>query len=265
MLKLRDTPPQSLHAATSLARESYDRVIRFVGEELNIFSSEYIAYELLLLGLLTYFKQDDQTNSKILRAWFMTALFNEELRGKADSYVSNVLQAVRNLRADAEQPYLNLRLRLTADDLREKKFKRGAALSAGFACLIAANSSKSLISGEKIPSDEYMQEFDSVNFSGLLTVKQLKDAGIDTNSNKVLVNTVLVRPSEQKQLLAETAEGTMRRLLGSSEGSGVLSSQMISTAAANALVAGDYKKFVEIRAQTMISEIEMLCKYGFII
>jgi hypothetical protein len=265
MLKLRDTPPQSLHAATSLARKSYDRVIHFVGQELNIFSSEYIAYELLLLGLLTYFKQDDQTNSKILRAWFMTALFNEELRGKADSYVSNVLQAVRNLRADAEQPYLNLRLRLTADDLREKKFKRGAALSAGFACLFAANSSKSLISGEKIPSDEYMQEFDSVNFFGLLTIKQLKDAGIDTNSNKVLVNTVLVTPSEQKQLLAETAEGTMRRLLGTPEGSGVLSSQMISTAAANALVARDYKKFVEIRAQTMISEIEMLCKYGFII
>lgn len=265
MLKLRDTRPESLHVATSLARKAYDRVIDFVGRELNIFTSEYIAYELLLLGLLTYFKEDDQTNSKVLRAWFMTALFNEELRGKADSYVSNVLQAVRNVRNEPNQPYLNLRLRLTADDLLEKKFKKGAALSAGFACLFAANSPKSLISGEQIPSDEYMQEFDSVNFAGLLTQKQLKEAGIDTNSNKILLNLVLVRPSEQKQLSAETAAATMRRLVGTPEGSGILSSQMISTAAASALVAGDTKKFLELRAQSMIGEIDMRCKYGFIV
>ncbi len=265
MLKLRDTSPVNLHVATDLARQAYDRVIDFVIGRLNILSSEYIAYELLLLGLLTYFKNEDQTNSNVLRAWFMTALFNEELRGKADSYVSNVLQAIRNVRSEPEQPYLNLRLRLTVDDLREKKFKKGAALSAGYACLFAANIRKSLTSGETILSDEYMREFDSVNFMGLLTQKQLKEAGIDTNSNKILVNLVLIRPSEQKYLFSETAIGTVRRLLETPDGNSILSSQMISTAAANALVAGDTKRFLELRAQLMISEIETLCKYGYII
>ena len=48
-------------------------------------------------------------------------------------------------------------------------------------------------------------------------------------------------------------------------GSAVLSSQMITTAAVSALVNGDARKFLELRAQSIMSEIDMLCKYGYIL
>lgn len=265
MLALRDSTAENLHKATALSRAAFDRLIAFVGDSFFIYNSEFLAYELQILALLLFFRDDDSKNLDVLRKWITTTTFNEELRGKPDNYVTNVLKAVRELKKTAEQPALQLRLKLSADDLLEKKFIRNKALSAGFAYLFAQNGPRSLVSGEPITPDTYMQEFDGVYFNGLLTAKQLQEIKLDSSSNKVLANLILVLPGEIKQLSKETAAETIARVQKTKDGRSILSSQFITDEAAAALVAGDNLKFLKLRADTMISDIKTFNDIGAIL
>jgi hypothetical protein len=265
MLELRDSSAENLHKATALTRGAFDRVIKFVGDNFEIFNSEFIAYELQLLSLASFFRDDIETNSDVLRNWISINNFNEELRGRPDNYVSSVLKAVRDLKNNRQQNALQLRLKLSSDDLLEKKFIKHKALSAGFACLFAQMGPHSLVSGERISSDLYMQEFDGVNFSGFLSAKQLKDIRLDSSSNKILSNVILVMPSELKVLGKETAAETVKRLLKEKDGGSILSSQFINQDAAKALIEGNNLDFLKLRAQAMISAIQSVCEHGLIL
>jgi len=265
MLALRDSSAADLHKATTTSRAAFDRVIDFVGRKFNVYNSEFIAYELQLLALVSFFRDDDSTNLDVLRKWITITNFNEELRGKPENYVSNVLKAVRELKKNPKQNALQLRLKLSADDLLEKKFIRNKALSAGFACLFAQIEPRSLVTGEPITADIYMQEFDGVNFSGLLTVKQLQDIRLDSSSNKLLANLILVLPGEIKLLAKETAAETVTRLQKEKDGKSILASQFIDEEAAAALIAGDNLQFLKLRAAYLLSDIQMFCDMGAVL
>ncbi len=94
-------------------------------DKLNIQSSDFVAYETQSLMLAEYFRTSSSAaNLENLTRWFLTTSFNEELRGKSDVYVSNLLKAISLNRA-AGKSSLDLRLKLSVDDLLEKKIHTG--------------------------------------------------------------------------------------------------------------------------------------------
>ena len=90
------------------------------------------------------------------RVWATS--FNEELRGKPDHYVVRMLSRLAQL-LEGDLQALSTRLTITAEDLLERRFIRGKALSAAFVCMFAKHKARSLVTGKVIPSELYMREF----------------------------------------------------------------------------------------------------------
>jgi hypothetical protein len=244
MFELRDTDPVALHEAVKRTLSSLQQTIQFLRTEFKILSSDYVPYETQVLVLAKYFNTEMRTQAADLtvRHWYITSGFNEELRGKADVYVSALLR----------------------DDVLEKRFIKGKALSAAFACLFAAAGSKSLMSGSIIEPEDYMQEFDAINYPGLLSLAQIQSCITTTTSNKLLANIILSPAPEAKHLGKSNTKQVLAKAktqLGERYNA-VLKSQFISKDAFKAYQSEDFASFLDLRAQSLADAIRKFCETG---
>ena len=194
MLELRQRSASELLSSMRSVRNVIDQARNFLENKFSIRSYEYLPYEGQFLVLLRFFQLGgggDPEKLRRLEEWVWTTSFNEELRGKPDSYVVRMLNSVQALAAGNLQA-LSDRLTLDAADLIERRFIRGKALSAAFVCLFAKNKARSLFTGEIVPPESYMQEFSTKNFEGLFRPHALTDAfSREHPSGKIFANTFL--------------------------------------------------------------------------
>ncbi len=144
----------------------------------------------------------------------------------------------------------------------KKKFIRGKALSAGFACLFAASRSRSLLTGALISPDEYMREFDAVNFVGLFALNQLKDVKNNQSSNKIIANVVLSSSIEASEIAKQGGKTILEKALSLKDCEEVLSSQFISQKAAEVGAQGQVESFLKLRAECLRQAIQRFCETG---
>jgi hypothetical protein len=263
MLELRGAPPATLHAAVLDVKETVGRARLFLEERLAIRSYEYLPYEGQLLVLLRFIQQGgaaDVAKSDQVARWLWATSFNEELRGKPDHYVVRMLARLERLMA-GELRALQSRLMITPEDLLERRFIRGKALSAAFACMFAKNQARSVFTGEVVPPDAYMREFSSKNFDGLFGTNELVQTfGRDFPSKKVFANTFLF---SEEDLLAATgmsgadviAECLSRHGQGAEA---ILRSQFVVPEALHFLQHGDLGSFLRTRASALVREAERI-------
>jgi hypothetical protein len=194
MLELRRRSASELQESMRIVRDVIQKARHFLEEHLAIRSYEYLPYEGQFLVLLRFFQlHGDKDSIKLdkLEQWIWTTSFNEELRGKPDHYVVRMLDRVEAL-VSGDMRALSGRLTLTAADLTERRFIRAKALSAAFACLFAKHQARSLLTGEVIPPESYMQEFSTKNFQGLFPIRELSGAfDREYQSDKMFANTFL--------------------------------------------------------------------------
>lgn len=213
MLELRNLSASALHNAISEVKVTIEEAKRFLEQRLAIRSYDYIPYEgefLVLVRFLQLNGVQDEVKNMLVEQWLWATSFNEDLRGKPDHYVARILARLEDLVSGNEQA-LKSRLALVSDDLLERRFIRGKALSAAFACLFARNGARSLITGEVIAPESYMKEFAAKNFDGLFESRELSDTfRREFPSKKILANTFLF--SEGDLLEANGLSGT--ELLG---------------------------------------------------
>jgi hypothetical protein len=259
MLELRRMPATELHDAMQKVGTIIEQGRRFLEQRLAIRSYDYLPYEGQFLVLLRFIQRggdDDPVKNRRLEQWLWATSFNEELRGKPDHYVVRMLDRVEELVSGSLQA-LRSRLTLTADDLLERRFIRGKALSAAFACMFAKREARSLITGDVVPPEMYMQEFSTKNFEGLVDARELANVfGRDFPSRKVFANTFLF--SEDDLLASKGLSGS--ELIADcisrhgDRADAILRSQFVLPQSFHFLRDGDFGSFLTTRASMIVNE-----------
>jgi len=263
MLELRGTAAPALHEAVHKVRTIVEQAKVFLEERFAIHSYEYLPYEGELLVLVRFIQMggnQDLIKTKRVEQWLWATSFNEELRGKPDHYVARILDRLEQL-VSGNLHALRSRLTITSDDLLERRFIRGKALSAAFACMFAKHEARSLITGDVIAPELYMKEFATKNFEGLLETSVLANIfSREFPSKKIFANTFLF--SEDDLLAAKGLSGT--ELIVSclarhgDQASEILKSQFVVPGSLHFLREGDFGSFLATRASTIVKAAEQL-------
>jgi len=169
LISLRDIDSRKLIQGTELVADVLLRVAEFLREELNIYSSEYVPYEGIVLVLSRVCAQTWPLKAQSRRrvaAWVWATGFSEALRGKPDHYVARAMRMVERSVRDNQE--MQIKLTLSPGDLLERRFTKGRALSSTIAALFATHGARSLLSGELIEPSTFMTEFSSQHFLPLV-------------------------------------------------------------------------------------------------
>jgi hypothetical protein len=232
MLELRNRSPQALQGAVAQTREVLGRIIEFLGKEFSIYSSEFVPYEGQLLVLAKVFSLQYPASAvvaKAVREWFWSISFSEGLRGKPDHYVARAITSAERL-VEGDTDALTRRLTLTFEDLLERRFIKGGALSAALSSMFAVHRARSLVTGEVIDPAYYMRELGSENFESLypLSVVQAATSG-NVRSPRVLANLILVSESDRVHLQGLSSKEIIERLVAThgAEANSIAASQFL--------------------------------------
>ncbi len=254
MLEMRKITSTTLLAKLNDAKKYLGTTLEFLKSECNIYSYDFVPYEGQLLVLVKRFMEEKPLTEEDLgwlRKWFWSVSFNEGYRGRPDSYIIRDIKQVEKWARNEGQP-LPTKLTLEPDDLTERVFTRGRALSAAVANLFATSKARSIFTGEPIQTDAFMKKFSSDNYAFILDLQQIR-ASFDPSarSNRILANIVLCTVGEHKQLRNMSATQVIDSLYSSPDREEVLSSQMISISALDDLKSGKYEEFITARAYAM--------------
>jgi len=257
MLTLRTVSAAELHEAVEKSRDALRHVIRFLEERFFILSSDYVPYEGQTLVLAKLFATNPNPSDEILRTaqkWFWSISFSEGLRGKPANVVTNAINAAERL-ANGDMEALKFRLKLSSEDLYDRRLIRNKALSAAVASMFAVRQARSLVSGQIIDPKEYMIGFWSGSFEGLIPLHHIREAiGSHIPTPKLFSNMVLVSGDDRIEWDTFTPQRILENLKENvSEGDvgQILASQFIDQVGQQHLVSGRYKDFLRHRAITM--------------
>lgn len=257
MLGLRDYESATLHSALVKVQSTLGRAIAFLREEFKILSYDFVPYEgqlLVLAKLFSLVAVPDLDLRAAVSAWFWSISFGEGLRGKPDHYVTRAIRATaRSVEGRIES--LDSRLNLRLEDLLDRRFIKGKALSAAVASMLAVNEARSLVSGQLIDPEAYMAEFSGENFESLFSLEAVRETvAKNTTSSKVFANVVVVLEAEKKLVADATPKQLIESLIercGKEEAEEILSSQFISPTAIQALLRERPQAFLYERARAL--------------
>jgi len=258
MLELRKIPADELSRSMQALRILADDARSFLYRHLAIESSDYLPYEGQLLVLIRFLQLGGQNRleaTEALTRWLWVTSFNEELRGKPDHYVVRMLDRVDKL-VKGDLRALSTRLTITPEDLIERRFIRGKALSAAYACMFAKSKARSIVTGEVIPPELYMKEFSGKNFEGLLPIEVLsRSFDREFHSRKIFANTFLFTEDDLIAIGHRSAEEVIGDCIARhGEGADdILRSQFAHSSMLELLQQQSFNIFVSVRA-TLIYE-----------
>lgn len=260
MLRLRELSATTLREAMAEVGRAVSGAIGFLQRDLNIYSYEYVPYEAQLLVICKLFiasgfKPGRAALSKV-KAWLLRTSISEDLQGKADSVIVNLVRSVDAL-VRGESKAFEGRLELVADDLRLRKFIVRRALSSALAMVFAAKAARSVVAKSAIPHEDYMSEFSASHYVPILTSDELF-AVSGSREKRVFANMLLVSEDDHHALRLHSAKDLVLANISSAVGTSVLESQSISKDAADALSRGKPGDFLSLRAAKLLGDVEYL-------
>jgi hypothetical protein len=265
MIKLRDFEPHTLAEGVKVVKEVVCRVIEFLKKNFLILSYSYVPYEGQFLVLFKlFFSQENPNEISINRIenWFWSISFSEGLRGKPDHYVARYLNNVESLVSGNYESLMH-RFSLSMEDLIDRRFVKGKALSAAVSSMFAKRKARSLFTGEIIDYFYYMSEFSSENFESIYSIDEVASALQKEKiiSARIFANIIVVEQAERKKLSLDSVGKIIEELFEvfpDSEVQEILDSQFISHEAFDMIKQGKIVDFLYCRAVLMQSFAESL-------
>lgn len=246
MLEMRSMAVPELLSGTKKTKEMIKKVIDYLGEYLHLKSYNLVPYEAQFLMLAGFFAASGTPAPSLLdrvTRWFWTVSLNEDMQGRSEYQVAKNVEEMRAVRIGASGR-LRVDLRLTPETLLERRFRWGTALSSAYASMLAHLRCRSLYTGEEIPVDEFMASDTGEHFNRL-TLGRVGDLP------KTIANT-FVCGHDDLSVAARRGPATAIKRMFSTLGTGstkeILRSQLITPQAADALIRGAHREFLERRA-----------------
>jgi Protein of unknown function DUF262 len=269
LLKLRSYTDTKLKRGLALVRDAFEKMIKFLADEFRINSSQFIPYEgqmLVLVGIFLKTNKLDRARRNRLAAWYRATSLNEALTGRPDHFVARTIRAVQTAVLEGGSVD-GLRVGLVPEELMDRRFLRGKALSTAFVELLAAHSARSLVSGDIVEPNVFMSEFTQSQYLPVFSISEVRDA-LDQpiTSSKVIANVVLIPEEEQVALQNRHALAAWFGdfLKSAPEYASVsLSSQFIEGPCLEALLQGNVREFLRLRAHAVIKFADELVQAGW--
>lgn len=233
MLSLRSIPSEDLLAHVARAKHLLQTSIEFLHKHFAFRSSSFLPYEGQILALIRYFMtanaENDEAEAELVR-WLWAISLNEQLRGKPDHYVARQLREIDAF-AQGKTNQLSHRLTVSPVEFLERRFIKGKALSAAFASMFGVNKARSFVTGEVIPTSEYLDVFDPDVFIPLVRFEQLKAIfGKQLQSPRLFSNLVLFTADDLMKFTELTISSPITYLkdkFGDAETKAILASQFL--------------------------------------
>ena len=267
MLDLRLRPAATLKAGVKRARLALRRAIRFLQNDLQVYSDVYVPYEGQLLVLSRFFLDNDYNSlpdhvRKNATRWFIATSLNEHLRGKPDHVVSGLVDQATAIIEGKSKVSLPSTLRISEPDLLKRKVIKGKAMAGGVANVLALSSPRSVFTGKHVDVTEFMGDFNSDRFSPILSLEEVRSAiNTDLDSSKILANVIVASARDVGRLGSKSIRDALMQLESRDKKllQDVLKSQVISEKAFKALKDENLAVFLRQRAKDIISRAKELC------
>ncbi len=252
LIEMRSADETKLHAAFDLLPDIILRTSEVLEQSFGIISPEVVSYEgqLLVTFQLCHLGILDDVREEFQR-WFWACGLNEQLRGKPDDYVVNLLRLwSRNNIQSPERIQPNF----TERDFLTRRLLARAAFTNTFKMMLANKEARNFRSCDVIQSSEYLSSGNTDQLIPVLTKQELSGLqdliGKNINSAKLFCNSVLypagTTPRGQdirNEILALLEDNRLD----------VLETQFITEEAAFALRDSHFGKFLLLRAECMNS------------
>lgn len=258
MLQLRKFPAHELKNARNQAAGNLALVFSFLKKQCSIYSYDFVPYEGQLLLLAKYARCSGASfwsNIEEMRRWFLVTSFNEGYRGKPDSYLVRDMKHIEEFVKGQSSP-LSTKLSITEQDFFERLFTRGKALSAAVANLFTSTNPRSFFTGNEIPVEAYMREFETSNYGFVVPLPEFKNIyGNSTRTNRTLANVFLLDENELRKFNKTDPIDFFNQLPSKfKDYQQILESQLISEEAFENFRGGKYHDFLLNRAATMFEK-----------
>lgn len=253
LLRLRNFSADELTSAFSAMHTVTRRVLDFMRNNLGVNSTSFIPYEGQLLLLFKAIGMEDPNPAEVegIKLWFWIAGFNEILRGKPDHYVVRAIEDWRGLIVGQVRG-LEPRLKLTEEDLRERRLVAGGALSASFSTMYANNKPKSVSSNRRFGPEDLTNRLDYSLFQPVFSRSELIDGGVvQVNSARMLCNLIMSDHVKNPDDIRYWIDRRVNQ--GDWE---ILNEHFIDEIAAQAILENRPKDFLECRSKNIFEKIK---------
>lgn len=246
LIELKELEPSELRSARAMASAALASALSFLQHE-GILGWSYVPYEGQLLVAAAVHLHEPSLSAdqrRVLAAWIRSVSLSEHLRGKPDHYVDRAIADFVSFLAGGPPP--RVRVAVTAQELLDRRFTSGKALSAGIANLLAVQPARDLFTGQVIPPELLMREFDSSHFAAVLSRSAVESAlGRRLTSSRYVANVVAV--TDESRLPLERDPLSVLEAAADA----ALQSQLIPREAVDALARQDPDSFLLLRAQAL--------------
>lgn len=257
MLKLRELSAPALHKAAQLVSRAMTGAVDFLQKHLHMYTYEYVPYEAQMLVIAKLFLASNlkptPSSLKTIERWFLRTSIAEELQGKADSVISNLVRSIDALVEGETRPFEG-RLEIDPEELTTRKFIVKRAISSALAILFAERGACSILTGKVLPPEEYMDEFAAGHFVPILGGDEVNEAA-HRSEKRTFANMLLVSEDDRRTLRRASAAEI---LLTRPPSDIVLQSQLISKQAMSALRNSKNAQFLTLRAKEIVRGLQEL-------
>jgi hypothetical protein len=256
MLAMRTLTVAQLESGVADAISTIARTIDFLRSNMRVTAYALVPYQAQFLALIGFnklpTKPSPSTVSQVCK-WYWTASLNEQMQGRTDDQVARLVEQMEHLRV-GKIKRLKGKLTLSANSLRDRRFRWKGALSSALASMLAKNSCRSLVSGSPIDPTSYLSSNSGKNFIPFADERALA-AATGRSTGRVVANAVVAADADLPTFREKSASQIIRDLQKNfpNDWVSILGSQFIPEAAAQALTKGRPLDFLEARAQGILS------------
>lgn len=261
ILALRDLQPHQLREHLTETREAMEKAIDFLRVEVGVVSSDFLPYEAQLTVLCRIFqlKEGSITSEQRrgLRSWFWLSSFHERYRGASDSLLDEDIGRCQPFLTSGS-PLTPLK-RVEEDELREKEFRKGTAVTHAFIALLAASRPRGLLDGAPIDVEGSLSWENQREFHHIFPKGYLATCSKEHRDRQSEIANIMILPSGSNKLISSEKPSVYMARLKERHGEEfdkILNSNLIPPLEDSGLLLDDFDYFLSVRREVVVNCIQ---------
>jgi len=253
LLALRDVDAGELRGSIEQTRSALERAIDFLRTEVGVVSGDFLPYDAQLTILARIFRLKPVLTPEqrhLIQSWFWSSSFSERYRGASDSLLDDDIKNCSEHLLESK-PLLNPIRKFSPQDLQQREFRKGSAISNAFVALLATCRPLNLTNGAPIDVEGSLSWSNQREFHHIFPRAYLASVGISRSkeSNSIL-NIMLLSSVSNKSISAHKPSAYMTELRAKNfeHFESILASNLLPPLEESGLLNDDYERFLQVRA-----------------
>ena len=238
--------------------ESLRKTVDYLSTELSVKSIQLLPHAHQIVPLCYFFSIIDTPTAKQKRAigqWFWKTSFSDRYSASTDAHIDEDIDEFNKL-AEEENPSVFTRLSysVTAEQLRDTKFRRTNPYSRAFIVLLANANPKNLVNGVRIDTGRALSAFNQKEYHHVFPKGFLLDKSTNEDKINSLCNICLL-PAGANKKISDKAPSKYFQDMPTTKKAGITESNLLPVKS-RIYEEDDYDDFLRARSEKIIDFIE---------